>query len=181
MTSPPSLHWHVIRTIPVHRVEFAVLYALLQLEVPAMVPFEERWIVRRRKNHRIKQPWFPAYVFAGLRHPAEFPALKARVNDMAERQGKRPPIAHLIGYGRTPAVLSETDVQFLQGLSVEAPTEVNLHKSFRPGSEIKITDGPFSGHTATVSAVTRKWIEAKLRLFGAMVPVKIEHVNVQAA
>jgi transcription antitermination factor NusG len=173
--------WFVARTRPVDRIEFSVMSAINQREHQAMVPVEERWIVLRGKRTKCKYPWFPFYVFVGVPSFADFQRLKFEVNDMAERKGKRPPILNAVGYGRNPATLTDEDIQFLRTLSVGSPTTVNLHKSFKPGSKVEITDGPFAGYTAVVDSVTRKRVKAMVRMFNSMAMVEIEQAGVRAA
>lgn len=177
----PAINWYVLKTRPIHRVEFSVLHAITQREHPAMVPFEEKWIMRRKRRIKVKFPLFPSYVFVGLRDYQEFLDLKAQVNEAAERVGRPAPIINLIGYGRTPATLSESDVEFLRRVSVEGPTQINLHNAFKAGSKVQILDGPFAGHTATVDSVTKKSVKTMLTLFGSWTPVEIEHASVRAA
>ena len=181
MSAENNISWYVARTIPVSRIEFSVLHAITQRERPAMVPFEEDWIVRRGRKTQVKVPFFPCYVFVGLRHQDEFHWLKAEVNDAAERSGKRPPLQCLIGYGRQPATLTQNQADFVRTFSRETPTEISLRKSFRQGSKIVVTDGPFRGFKGTVDSVTRKSVKAMLEIFGTMRPVEIENAGVEAA
>lgn len=182
-TENSALSWLVARVRPVHRLEFDVMHAFNQMEVPAMVPFEEKWIKRakRKQRDKVKFPLFPCYVFVGLSHPDEFYSLKDAINDAAERRGKQPPILNLVGYGRRPAVLNPLEVQFLRRVSVEGATEVNLHKAIRAGSKIDILDGGFAGRTGTVDRVTKRSVFAMLEVFNTMQLVEISRANVAAA
>lgn len=181
MTGP--LHWYVLRTIPVHRVEFRVLHALTQREHPAIVPFEEKWVKKpgTRQPDRRKFPLFPCYVFVGLHDHRAFLEAKSAINDHAERMGKAPPILNLVGFGTVPAVLSDADVAFLRRLAVERPTSVNLHKAIQPGSEVNILDGPFRGFTARVDSVSRKKVRVSLSLFNSMQVVDVSASALEAA
>ena len=89
MTAP--IKYFALRTRPIHRVEFAVMHALNQMEYPAIVPTEKRKVVVRGKRTEVRYPWFPFYVFVGLPNPGAFQRLKSQVNYRAQRMGKTPP------------------------------------------------------------------------------------------
>ena len=170
-----SLNWYVIRTITGVRAEFDVLYALHQQERQAMVPFEEKieQHARTKKPVARKIPFFANYVMAAFEDYADFKRTKDRINELAEMKGKRPPILGLIGPGERPWSLRPDDVEFLRTLSIERPTEIRLHKSFKVGDDIRFLDGVYQGHTAKLVAIDRKRISAMLMMFGQMRPVQV--------
>ncbi len=178
-----TLQYFVIRTIPIHRIEFTVQNALAQREHPAMVPFETKW--EKRKNRRVdrKYPVFPCYVFAGFSGYGEFLTARASINQRFEDMGKRPPIVGLIGYGARPANLTPDDVSFLQAMSNPAPTSVNLHKAIRPGAraEIVARGHPFSGHVVTIDSVSKAKARVMLSILGSMKIVEIDASALEAA
>lgn len=178
------VEWFVIRTIPVHRIEFSVLHALNQREHPAMVPFEEKKLRKHKQRdwRTERYPLFACYVFAGFEGFRDFIEAREAINAQAERMGKKPPILGAVGYRKDkPAVLTEREVGFLRSLSAPRATAVNLHKAIRPGTEISILDGPFAGHRAVVDSMTRKGVRAMLYLFNTMHLVEIKAAAMEAA
>jgi transcription antitermination factor NusG len=181
-----SINYYVLRTRPVHRLEFDVMHAINQREYPAMVPFEEKLELktsgRRKLRKWVKYPLFPCYVIVGLPNPEAFRPLKTAINQAAEDRGKLPPIINLIGYNaERPAVLNPLQVHLLKTLSVGTPTEINLHKAIQAGSRIDILDGGFAGRSAVVDRITKRSVFALLEVFNSMQVVEISRANVAAA
>lgn len=169
------MNWHVIRTIPRHRIEFSVRHALNQREHPAMVPFEEK-LVQNPRTKRLdarKFAFFPGYVMAAFESINEFAEAKRVINKGFENRGQIPPILNLIGPSGSPWVLSQANVEFLQTLSIEKPTEVNLHKAIAVGQDFMMLDGTYKGFVAKMQSVDRKRIKALMMMFGQMRLIEI--------
>ena len=169
------MNWHVVRIRPEYRLEFAVMHALTQREHMAMVPFEEK-LVQHPRTKRLearKYPFFPCYVMAAFEDLRDFAKAKAAINGQMEAKGQKPAIMNLIGPNGRPWALSEEDVAFMRSLSIEKPTEVNLHKALKIGEDIRFLDGPYQGHTGKLGHVDRKRIRAKLMMFGQMRDVEV--------
>lgn len=179
-----AISYYVLRTSPIHRIEFQVLHSLTQRDHPAMVPFEEKKLRRKgqRRWRTERYPLFPGYVFVGLRGHREMIDVRRSINEQAERMGKRPPVLGLVGYGGQPAKLTERDVAFLRALSVQRATEVNLHKALQPGSIVSIRPGHWAaGQTIPVDSMTRKGVKVMLSLFNRMQLVEVSADLVEAA
>ena len=178
-----NITWHALRTIPVARVEFAVLYAVTQREVPAMVPFEMESIRKPRSKSwtQRKKPLFPSYVFVGLRDYDEFRHLRGAVNKAAEDTGKNAPILGLVGFGGRPATLSRQDVEFLCSVSVEGPRQVDIYKPISVGESVSFLGTAYDGISGTVSSVTRNKVKVMTRMLGGSVLVEVQRANVVVA
>ena len=169
------MNWFAVRIRPQHRLEFTVLHALTQRDHPAMVPFEEKLIrnSRTKRPEPRKYPLFPCYVFAGFSSYHEFLTTRAAINERAEQIGKRPPIVNLVGFGGKPATLAPDDVRFLQTLSLERPTAINLHKALKPGMNVRVLSGAWRDRVGQLRDIDRKRITIMFEMFNAMMPVEL--------
>ena len=171
-----QLNWHVIRTVPIFRVEFHVMHALNQLERPALVPFEEKKVQhpRTKKIETRKFPFFPCYVVAGFHGIHDFLAVKAVINEQFERRGKRAPIVNLVGYSSTkPATLTTEELDLIREFSIEKPTEVRLTKGFKEGEDIRVLDGSFAGHTMKFKRLKKDRLVAMGMMFGTLMEIEL--------
>jgi transcription antitermination factor NusG len=178
-----AINWYVLKTIPVHRLEFQVLHALHQLEYQAMVPFETRCVPIRNSQlwDQVKYPLFPRYVMVALHSHMEFPYIKAKINQAAEDRGKSPPVMGLIGPNSEPGKLKPKEVEIMRTYSVEEATEVNIHKTMQIGSEIDIFRGAWAGRKSHIEAFTRKGVKAMVEVFSSWHVVEIPMRDVRAA
>ena len=170
-----SISFYVLRTVPTHRIEFEVRHALNQREHPAFVPFEEK-LVRNARTKRLdprKYPLFPCYVFAGFSSHLDYVAARTAINMRAEQMGKKPPIVGAVGFGNKPSIVSPSDIAMIETLSVENPTEVNLHKALKIGTDVMVLEGPWRDRVGKLSKADRKRIVVMLELFGSMLPVEM--------
>jgi len=174
--SDQALQWYVLRTAPVHRIEFDVMYRLQQREHPAMVPFEEKHIPQRFSRHtkRKKFPLFVGYVFAGLRRWEDFLDIRANI----------PQVIGVVGFNGKPAKLADDDVSFLQALSVEGMRipVMNPHRAFAVGQRARIRFGhAFSGQEVLITDIQRKHVEGMMEIFNTRQTVKLSMLDLEAA
>ncbi len=175
-----SLAWYALRTAPVARCEFTVLHHVTQRELPAMVPYETKWV--RKPNKRLaderKFPWFPAYVFVGLTCDQDYIDIR---DSIAKRYG-RPLVMGIVSFGGRYAKLTPQDVTFLSRLSSAVrPDIINPHKAFQVGGSVQIIDGPFSGNVAKVDSVSRKRVRVMLTMFNSAQVIDMPPSALEAA
>lgn len=168
--------------------EFRTLYALNQMERPAVVPFEEVPSPRPNKPHLNrwrKMALFPGYVFATFPGSVgeawvDFVHVRNTVNAQAEATGKGAPIIGLVGYGERPATLTNDQVHFLTGLSKEG-VEVVTPEPFRVGQEVLIKDFVVPGIKGRIEAINRQKVDVMLEFFGGMRIVEMQLSAIEAA
>jgi transcription antitermination factor NusG len=163
--------WYVLTTVPIARIEFKVLYALNQRELPAMVPFEVKFVHSNRKDRdvRMKFALFPGYVFVQLPTDRkqlgdEYYAIKENIEgvlDMLRRSQDE----------FNPATLAPSDVDFVRTLSEKGwrkSVSVVEVPPLQPGMEVAILKGPLAGKTAKIDMISRQRISVLLRMLGSM-------------
>jgi transcription antitermination factor NusG len=90
--------------------------------------------VRRWKDRRVtlQRPLFPGYIFVRL-------ALRDRLRVL-----QVPGVARLVGFGGTPAVLPDSEIESLRSV-LEGGVHVEPHPYLRVGRRVRVESGPMAG------------------------------------
>jgi transcription antitermination factor NusG len=171
--------WFVIKTVPIHRIEFSVAARFEQFGSEALVPFETKWVKRgnRKSRDEKRYPLFPTYVISSFDSLGDYLKMKYAINRLAEDTGKRPPIMGAIGYGANPANLTAEEVSWLRGMVPTPSKTTALHRSLAIGGRAEIVKGAFAGQIATVSSLDKRRARVMLTMFGQMHVVEINDMS----
>ena len=169
--------WAVIRTIPRHRVEFAVVRQVGELGYETMLPFEtvyERRPGKRRADR--KYALFPCYVFVCMEDAAA---------DYNRLRQEIPEIKGILSRSRTvwsPFILPVKDVELVRRATQQClgATETDIHKALRIGKAVEVSVGG-SPQRTKIDAVTKKGVKVLLRMFDGMHVVEVPFGQVRAA
>ena len=122
--------WYAAYTSANH--EKRVAEQLVVRDVEHFLPVYDS--VRRWKDRRIKlqMPLFPGYVFVCM-------ALRDRLQVQ-----QVPGVAHLVGFGGTPAALPEEAIEALRA-SLESGVRAQPHPYLTLGRQVQVRSGPLAG------------------------------------
>ena len=165
------LTWLVLRVAP--QKEFDTARHIARMGHEALCPFETKW---RRKNtfskHKIERPYplFTRYVFAGIQSwPHDF-------RDIADSITW---IQGVIGFSGEPTTLSDLELEWIKAIG-EANGDlkairhtVSVHKAIKVGTDVRITEGSFSGFTGPLSFIVGNEAQVAVEIFNSMRLVKI--------
>jgi transcriptional antiterminator RfaH len=125
--------WYVVQTKPRHEDQVAS-WLQRRSSVPLFLPKLEslrRW---RRQSVRRVEPLFPSYLFVRMSlEPQQWNAVRWA-----------PGVRRIVGSGEVPVPVPDDAVKLLQDRCEDAgfmPWEPKI----RPGSQVRITDGPLAG------------------------------------
>jgi len=130
--------WFALRVRP--RAEKAVASTLRGKGFEEFLPLHRQ---KRRWSDRVKQvdlPLFPGYVFSRFELDKRQPILTI------------PGVLHVVGFGRTPHPIDETEMSSLMAV-------VDSHRTVQPwphqfvGERVRVTDGPLAGVEGTLSVI----------------------------
>jgi transcription antitermination factor NusG len=123
-------HWYAAYTSTNH--EKRVAEQFMQRSVEHFLPLYAS--MRKWKDRRVKLdlPLFPGYVFVQM-------ALRDRLQVL-----QIPGVAHLVGFGGTPAALPEGEVEVLR-TSLGSGVRAKPHPFLTVGRRVRMRSGPFEG------------------------------------
>ena len=127
-----------------------------------MYPGTSRWSDRTK---RIELPLFPGYVFARFDVVKRLPVLKV------------PGVMHVVGFGRTPEPVDETELAAIERL-VASGLPVQPWPYLRTGGVVKIRRGALTGLEGTVLEIKNTYrLVVSLTLMQRSVAVEIDRIG----
>jgi transcriptional antiterminator NusG len=90
-------------------------------------------------------------------------------------------VAGFVGPGKTPAALSDEEVENILGMMEETGASPRLKISFEKGDRVKVVDGPFLNFAGTVSEVNRERgrLTVMIEVLGRATPVELDFLQVE--
>ena len=90
-------------------------------------------------------------------------------------------VAGFVGSGRTPAALTEEEVQNILGMMEQTGESPRLKISFERGDRVKVIDGPFLNFGGTVSEVNKERgrLTVMIEVLGRSTPVELDFLQVE--
>lgn len=134
-----SMAWFCVRTHPRHE-RFAA-HHLNQLD--AVEVFHPRFRYRRSGRTaavEVEESLFPNYVFA-----------RFSLRESLDRVRYSPGVTHIVHFGRKYPVVTETEIQALQGQF--GPEEVRRLTELKAGDHVRVVGREFTGLDGTVAEV----------------------------
>ncbi len=174
-----SKKWYVIHTYAGHEnkvkanLEKAIQYAQLQDRFgEILVATEDFAVMKDRKKTITQRKTFPSYVLVEMEFSNEARALVVGV----------PGVTHFVGGEKSPAPLSEAEINRIRGQGTVDKTRVTTEVPFKVGESIKVIDGPFSDFVGQVDEINleRGKVRVMVSIFGRATPVELDFVQVEA-
>jgi len=167
--------WYVVHTASGHEARVAETLrqrvesmGFVKNVFEVMVPTQDRVVIRGGKKANVKEKIFPGYMLVKMIMDDET-WLTVRTT---------PGVTGFVGSGKTPAPLSEIEVQnILKFISTPAK---RFKTRFSQGEAVKITDGPFSGFLGSISELDEEKGKVKVlvSIFGRETPVELDLLQI---
>ncbi|WP_131193708.1 transcription termination/antitermination protein NusG [Lichenihabitans psoromatis] len=139
MKIPAALDWYAVSTKP--KCEDIAVRGLERLKATTFLPLYTEEVRRRCKRITKMRRLFPGYVFIGLA-PWHMPW-----QAICEVNG----VHGVVSFGRVPALIPGAIITGLQAAHIMGSFDIQPQiVTYRPGADVRITDGPFAGFPARV-------------------------------
>jgi transcription antitermination factor NusG len=151
--------WFALYTKPRHEFKAKIQLDNLLIEnyLPTLVQTRQ-WHDRKKK---IIEPLFKGYIFICVDEKERITALQQSA------------IVKTVGFSGKPSVIPEWQIKNLKIVLAENP-DIFVTDKIELGSNIVITDGPFSGVVGTVKEINNeKWLSVSVELLQRSVSVRI--------
>lgn len=153
--------WFALYTKPRHEFKARIQFNNLFIEnyLPTL-EVTKQWHDRKKK---IMEPLFRGYIFVCVDEKERITALQ------------QSSIVKTVGFGGKPVVIPEWQIENLKVVLAKNP-DVFVTDKIEIGTNVVITDGPFSGVIGTVKEINNeKWLSVSLELLQRSVLVRLPH------
>ena len=172
----PQPRWYVVHTYSgyenkvrqnlLHRIESMNASDLI---FDVIVPTEEVVELHQGQRRTVQRRIFPGYILVNM-----------ILNDHSWTVVRNTPgVTGFVGSGKEPTPLQEEEFQkILQRMKAGAP---RVKVSFRPGSKVRITEGPFADFIGTVDTIDedRRKVRVMVSFFGRDTPIELDFLQVE--
>lgn len=135
-----------------------------------IVPTENVMVQRGSKKKIVEKPSLPGYIL-----------IEAILdNDIIHTLRNMPEIVGFLGANNQPEPLANYEVErMMRRLDNQDDEAVNV--SFMVGESVKVTDGPFTGFSASVEEVynDKKKLKVMVKIFGRKTPLELGYHQVE--
>lgn len=135
-----------------------------------IVPTENIMVQRGSKKKIVEKPSMPGYIL-----------IEAILNnDIVHTLRNMPEIIGFLGANNQPEPLATYEVErMMRRLDNQDDQAVNI--SFIVGESVKVTDGPFTGFSATVEEIynDKKKLKVMVKIFGRKTPLELGYHQVE--
>ncbi|CCQ75522.1 transcription termination/antitermination protein NusG [Magnetospira sp. QH-2] len=158
------IQWYAVHTQPM-----AEEKARFNLENQGFTVYVPRFLKKRRHARRVdwvKSPLFPRYLFVAM------DTAKARWRAINSTLG----VAYLVGNNETaPLPVPEVIIDGIRAREGDdGLVSLETHPGFKPGEELRITEGPFADHVGLFDGTDeKKRILILLSVMGRQVRLKL--------
>ena len=176
--------WYVIHTYSGYEnkvkkaLEQRVADAAMQNEIfQVVVPTEEEVEIKDGHKRTVEKRVFPGYVLVEM---LEFADNDPRSDEAWYLIRQTNGVTSFVGEGTThPTPLSPSDVDNIMGRMQQAQPKVKI--SFKVGSNVRITEGPFADFIGTVDElmVDKGKVRVLVNFFGRETPVELDFIQVE--
>ncbi|MDX2307196.1 MAG: transcription termination/antitermination NusG family protein [Hyphomicrobium sp.] len=135
--------WIVVNTQP-HRERIAVENLELQ-DFAVYLPLIRRTVRHARREKQVTRPLFPGYIFVA-RSP-EVPVWRPILSTIGVR--------NVVRFGSAPSLLDDAFVAALKDREVDGAIP-QPEPVFKAGDNVRISDGPLTGHVAEIVQVDER-------------------------
>lgn len=174
-----ALHWHVARMAP--RWTAKIGTALNKIEASAFLPRASQVVVRRNRRVVRRTPMLPKAIFVGVRDAAHLDrvAAHAGIEMIVSYPVKLETTGNVEAFEMRPARI---DPKVLQNfIDAVATGEIVEPVGVRPGSNVLIKEGPFSGFPGIVEEILPSdRVKVGVAIFGRSSPCELDLAQVQA-
>lgn len=175
-TDDPRARWYVVHTYSGHEVK--VLSALKQrvgamrLEdkiFEALVPTQERIVIRSGKKQQTTEKIFPGYILVRM--------ILDDNSWLAVRTTQG--VTGFVGTGNKPTPIADSEVEAIEKfMALEAP---KFRAKFSIGEAVRIIDGPFTEFLGSIESIDeeRGKLKVLVSIFGRETPVELDFLQVR--
>jgi len=177
-TAPMTKKWYIIHTYS--GFEARVRESLKQrVEALGMrerigeilIPTEDVVEMREGKKKVSARKFFPGYVLVNM-----------EMSDDAWHLVKNTPkVTGFVGTANRPTPLSQEEVNRIIAQVTVSAEKPKPKFSFKPGEQVRITDGPFSNFTGVVEELNedKSTLKVMVTIFGRATPVELDFLQVE--
>lgn len=156
--------WYALRTKPRHEKMAALMLAHKGYE--SLLPLYKSRRPRPGRFRDVELPVFPGYLFCQFDATARLPILTT------------PGVLHVVGVGRTPMPVAETEIQAIQRL-VSSPLQAEPWPYVEVGQTVCVQEGPLQGVEGILLAIKNSHrLVISVTLLKRAVAVEIERDSV---
>jgi transcription antitermination factor NusG len=159
-----SSNWYALRTKPRHEKMAAMM--LTHKGYESLLPLYKCKRQRPGRLRDVELPVFPGYLFCQFDATARLPILTT------------PGVLHVVGLGRTPIPVAETEIQAIQRL-VNSPLAAEPWPYVEVGQTVCVQEGPLRGVEGILLAIKNGHrLVISVTLLKRAVAVEIERTSV---
>ena len=172
-----SKKWYVLHTYTAQedRVKETILKGIKDTEFESLVgevliPRQKTYHIREGKKIERERKIFNSYII--IECELTKPLLTYIVGI--------PGVTHFLGSGKTPLVLSQSEIDRLLGIGDRQGTKVSAYNYF-PGDKVKIITGPFEDFEGLIDKVNTEGekLTVNVTVFGRVTPVEVNMDQVE--
>jgi transcriptional antiterminator NusG len=136
-----------------------------------LIPTEDVVEMKEGKKKVTARKFFPGYVLINM-----------EMSDEGWHLVKNTPkVTGFVGMGNKPTPLSQEEVDRIITQVTVSAEKPKPKFSFKPGEQVRITDGPFSNFTGTVEELNedKSTLKVMVTIFGRATPVELDFLQVE--
>jgi len=166
--------WYCIRSATRQEKRAAEGLAQLSAAIEVYLPCSTNWRRHAGRKERVKRPLFPGYLFVSLPDELQHAALGVDgVHDFIRARGGEP----------RPMFIASEAVNAIRDAERAGAFDDTKGKEpeIKPGAQVRISSGPFSGFIATVKQARGNRVQVLYALFGRSGTMTLDVAKLQAA
>lgn len=173
-----ALCWYVVHTFSGHEqkarryLQSAIVNAGMQDKFgDILIPTEEVTEMKHGRRATSTKKFLPSYLLVQME-------LTKETQDLVV---STPGVTSFVGVGGKPKALKEEEVERVVGQIHRSRTEEATDFPFQTGDVVKVSDGPFTDFSGTVSEVNmeRRKVKVMVSIFGRPTPVELDFLQVE--
>lgn len=172
-----AMKWYVVHTYSGHenRAKLTLLERIKNAGFEdefgeILIPTESVMEVVKGQRRTSTRKFYPGYMFVQM-------ALNPKTLHLVKGT---PKITGFLG-GTNPTPVPEKDITGIHDAMTEGRSKPKTAVSFQPGDTVRVVDGPFNGHSATVEEVhaDKEKLKVLISMFGRATPYETDFDKVE--